>query len=42
MPAIIFPEWLKQELPNFVCWYNVSSASFAKTNCPIMGVVMVT
>jgi len=40
--AIISPERLKRELPNFVCRWNISNASLGMTCNPLMGVVRVT
>ena len=40
-PAIISPEGLKRESPNFVYRYNISSASLGMTDYPLVGVVRV-
>jgi len=42
MPAIISLEWLKLVSPNFVCRWNMSSASLRMTDYPLIGVVRVT
>jgi len=36
MPAIISPELLKRESPNFVCRYNISIASLGMTDYSLM------
>ena len=40
--AIISPERLQHELPNFACRWNISSASLQMRDYPLIGVVMVT